>query len=88
MRRHGPGQFRGGRGGAKNGGLTLSPGGPHESDNFHRGLSDGMNHITKNILNLRNMGGDFMGGSGGNLNSNHENIPLGSMGNGGGMMNE
>lgn len=87
MRRHGPAQFRGARNGAKNGGLTLSPG-SHNDDDFHRGLSDGMNHITKNILHLRNMGNDLIGGSGGNLNANHENIPLGSMSNGGGMIVE
>lgn len=68
--------------------MTLSPGSHHDGDEFHRGLSDGMNHITKNILNLRNMGNDLIGGSGGNINVNHENIPLGSMGNGGGMIVE
>lgn len=55
---------------------------------MHRGLADGMNHITKHIMQIKT-NGDSMGDSGGNINNLNENIPMRPLlANGGGDFNE
>lgn len=55
---------------------------------MHRGLADGMNHITKHIMQIKTNGDGVGGDSSGNLNENIPMRPLLANGGGGGDFNE